>query len=908
MGMPLSPSSKPGPARLPNAPAADPQAMDGTPPCDALDHAPLELRALARVLPRAAQPMVVVWGPEQVLLHNDAACRLLGGAPPPGASLQSAGGDWALLSGLVERTEPVAGQVLQHGPTAVRWSATPLHDDGGRAAGVLLTADAAPSLPQPDPRAELVAAISHASPDVIFAKDRSGRLLFANPATLRLVGKPAEQVLGRRDADFIDDPEAACRVMENDQRIMASGQEEEIEEIVPGPDGSYRVWLSRKMPYRDGEGRVVGLLGISRDITRRKELEDELHRSRAELQAILDSITDGLAVLDRSWRYTYFSEQGARMLGLRREDIVGQDFWQLFPHARTTRFGAEYQRVMETRQPSHFEDYYPEPLNMWVECRCYPSRDGISVFFRDVTQRHTAETALRASESRLRRVFDVNPIGMVTGYADGRIVDANDAFLRIVDMTPEDVRAGRLRWDLLTPAEYLPLDEEAVRQSGEHGISAVYEKEYLLAGGRRVPVMLAVARFPETDELLAFVIDISDRKRAEQALKEADRRKDEFVATLAHELRNPMASIRTAAHLLKGGTLPRERLAWCAELIARQSQTMGLLLDDLLDVSRITSGRLELRIQPMDLHAAARSALETARPLIESKQHAVELDLQGDGLSMQADPLRIEQVLTNLLTNAAKYTDPGGRIRLLVRRDATPGQGEQVVIQVSDNGIGIEADALSAVFEMFRQVHTATHRSQGGLGIGLALTRGLVERHGGRIDAHSAGPGAGSTFTVTLPRGSQPLPSQPSALPSHPATPRWAGDGLTVLLADDNVDAANALALVLQAHGCVVHLAHDGHQAMAIATTARPAAALLDIGMPGLDGHEVARRLRGLPHGQGMRLLAITGWGQDSDRQRSRAAGFDAHLTKPVNPDEVIAWLSQASTDRLQERSTPGPI
>lgn len=912
--MPLPPSPAPGAAPAASHPVPEPQAaLDGLPQSDAPAHWPLELAALSLVVPRALQPMVVVWDAEEILLHNDAAVRLLGAPPAMGRSLEQGGPGWAALASLLGAGRAASDRLLQHGGQAVHWSATPLHDDAGMAAGILLTGQVWPESVQPDDRAELLAAISHASPDVIFAKDRSGRLLFANPATLRLVGKPPDRVLGRRDDEFLDDPQAARHVMDNDQRIMASGQEEEIEEVVPDPDGSRRVWLSRKMPYRDAQGRVVGLLGVSRDITQRKQLEDELHRSREELQAILDSITDGLAVLDCSWRYTYFSEQGARMLGLRREDIVGRNFWELFPHARTTRFGAEYERVMATRQPAHFEDYYPEPLNMWVECRCYPSRDGISVFFRDVSERHAAEAALRSSESRLRRVFEVNPIGMVTGHADGRVVDANEAFLRIVQMTPQDVRDGRLRWDLITPPEYLALDEQAVRQSLAHGISAVYEKEYALPDGRRVPVMLAVARFPETEELLAFVIDISDRKRAEQALREADRRKDEFVATLAHELRNPMASIRTAAHLLKGGELPRERLVWCADLISRQSHTMGLLLDDLLDVSRITSGRLELRIQPMDLHAAVRAALETARPLIESKQHKVELDLQGEGLPLQADPLRIEQVLTNLLTNAAKYTDPGGRIRLSVRSERGPGAPteqssqdaqevqEQAVIEVADTGIGIAPDALSAVFEMFRQVHTATHRSQGGLGIGLALTRGLVELHGGRIQATSAGPGTGSTFTVTLPLRSAAEASAPH-VPSHGPMPvaRWSGRGLPVLLADDNVDAAHALALVLQAHDCVVHVAHDGQEALALAASVSPAVALLDIGMPGLDGHEVARRLRAVPGGPGMRLLAITGWGQDSDRQRSHAAGFDAHLTKPVNPDDVIAWLSQAKPGRAE--------
>lgn len=251
----------------------------------------------------------------------------------------------------------------------------------------------------------LLRAISDTSPDVIFAKDLEGRITFANPATLRLIGRTAEEVLGRTDAEFLADKVAARQVMENDQRIMRSGEPAELEEMVPYPDGTECIWLSRKIPFRDADGRVIGLLGISRDITERKRAEEEVRAARTSLKRILDSITDGLAVLDRNWRYTYFSETGAKMLGLRADEFIGRSVWELFPHADDLLFGVEYRRAMETGQPTHFEEFYPEPLNTWLECHCYPSADGLSVYFREVNDRKRIEAekaALLENEKRLR--------------------------------------------------------------------------------------------------------------------------------------------------------------------------------------------------------------------------------------------------------------------------------------------------------------------------------------------------------------------------------------------------------------------------------------------------------------------------------------------------------------------------
>jgi two-component system CheB/CheR fusion protein len=385
--------------------------------------------------------------------------------------------------------------------------------------------------------------------------------------------------------------------------------------------------------------------------------------------------------------------------------------------------------------------------------------------------------------------------------------------------------------------------------------------------------------------------DVDEAKRLEQALRaneqslrEADRRKDEFLATLAHELRNPLAPIRSAAKILGSPRLGERELAWSRDVIARQVQHMARLLDDLLDISRITRGRLELRRGRIGLAGIVEAAVETARPLLDARRHALHVSLPEPPPDLDADPVRLAQVLANLLTNAAKYTDPGGHVELR----ATVVAGE-VRIAVRDDGIGIAPEALGRVFEMFSQVTAALDRSEGGLGIGLALVRGLVELHGGRVEARSEGLGRGSEFVVVLPL--------PPAMPAAPDTTAGAGVAARpatrrVLVADDNQDAAESLRLLLELAGHEVRVAHDGPGALEAAAEFRPDAVLLDIGMPGLNGYEVAARLRAFDWGAAPVLVAITGWGQEHDRRLALDAGFDHHLTKPIDPDLIEPLLA----------------
>jgi signal transduction histidine kinase len=387
----------------------------------------------------------------------------------------------------------------------------------------------------------------------------------------------------------------------------------------------------------------------------------------------------------------------------------------------------------------------------------------------------------------------------------------------------------------------------------------------------------------ELAHALAAQKEIEMELHQQRDWRDADRRKDEFLATLAHELRNPLAPIRQAALISKAPGATDAQKRWSHDVIDRQVQHMSLLLDDLLDISRVTRGTLALRMQPTELASVIDTAVETARPTIDSKRHVLSIDVPPEPTQFTADPLRVAQVLSNLLTNAAKYTDPEGQIRLTARCEAN-----DVVIRVKDSGIGISAAALPRVFNMFSQVHSTTDRSEGGLGIGLALAQGLIELHGGTIEASSAGLGCGSEFTVRLPR--RALTETPGPATNSTATPSIM-PRRRILIADDNRDSAETLAALLRMDGHDVTSVHDGPVALSVFCEIKPDVALLDIGMPGLTGYEVARKMRQSSAGASLKLIAITGWGQDIDKERAHAAGFDHHLTKPVDPQRLAELL-----------------
>ncbi|HZY19333.1 MAG TPA: ATP-binding protein [Ramlibacter sp.] len=382
------------------------------------------------------------------------------------------------------------------------------------------------------------------------------------------------------------------------------------------------------------------------------------------------------------------------------------------------------------------------------------------------------------------------------------------------------------------------------------------------------------------------VVEVTERKEAERVLQDANRAKDEFIATLAHELRNPLAPIRTGLEILKKDKANGPLSDRTRATMERQLTHMIRLIDDLLDISRINSGKIRLEIARIPLRPVVDSALEISRPAVAAAGHSLDVDVPEDDIHVMGDPTRLAQALGNLLNNAAKYTPAGGRIALRLRRE-----GAWAAIEVEDNGEGIPPDMLESIFSLFAQVRSSMDRAQGGLGIGLYLVRSLVALHGGTVAARSPGPGRGSVFTMRLPC----LPSGALALTEPPAAgAAEAPSGLKVLLVDDNVDAAETLGQVLEMADCQVRLVHDGTQVLAAAREFRPDVALLDIGLPGLNGYEVAALLRREPQFAGMRIIAITGWGAEQDRRRAQEAGFDHHLTKPVDFSALEPLLRRA--------------
>jgi signal transduction histidine kinase/ActR/RegA family two-component response regulator len=529
---------------------------------------------------------------------------------------------------------------------------------------------------------------------------------------------------------------------------------------------------------------------------------------------------------------------------------------------------------------------------------------------RSFSEAESAAAALPAELAALEKIVAEHPaqrglFEQLSAVAEQRRRQTRE----LIDMT----RAGNFdgahaiiaRGDTLKSLEtaralVAQMEAEEARVSEEHrsvAARARYTVAFAIVGTTALAVVLLV--------LVAYVtLRHNERMRrvehearralmeSEAALREADHRKDDFLAMLSHELRNPLAPIRNAARLLEAPSLTAEELQRSRSIISRQVRHMASLLDDLLDVSRITRGVLTLKKEIVDLKSLFEAAVETARPFIDAKRHRLTVEWPQEPVLLEVDSVRLTQTLTNLLTNAAKYTDPEGAIVLGFRREPP-----SLLIYVRDTGIGIAAPMLIKVFEMFSQVAPQREHSDSGLGIGLALVRGLVELHGGRVEARSAGLGQGSEFLLHLPESLLRSASQVSGIPQA-QTISAASRPLRIVIADDNRDSAETLGMLLELSGHEVFLSHTGVDALALAADKTPHVALLDIGMPGLDGYAVAERIRAQPWGASTVLIAITGWGQEDNKRRARDAGFNHHLTKPMDAavlESILAAVPRES-------------
>lgn len=503
----------------------------------------------------------------------------------------------------------------------------------------------------------------------------------------------------------------------------------------------------------------------------------------------------------------------------------------------------------------------------------------------EIAEHRQAVEATRLSETRFRTLAAATFEGIAITQ-DGRFVDVNEQLLAMLGYAREELMS------LAVVDVLLPEDRERVLCNIRAGRASDVEHGMIRRDGGLIQVEAHGQTIIEDGRAmrLTAIRDITEHKRAEATLRELDRRKDEFLATLAHELRNPLAPILSGLEIIRrtGGEDPAALKT--REMIERQVRHMVRLIDDLLDINRIRRGQVELVREPANLADIARLAIETSHPIVQGCGHTLDFEAPAEALYVEADPVRLAQALANLLNNAAKYTGPGGHIAMRIRRE-----GDEAVVSVRDNGIGIPPDMLERVFDMFAQVDPSLAKTGGGLGIGLNLVKNLVEMHGGRVKAHSEGRGRGSEFTIHLPTLDAPagLKEAPARDDGGRPPPRR-----RVLVADDNQDAALSLAALLELMGHEIRVVHDGLAAVALAESFRPGLILLDIGMPGLNGYEVCRKIREWPWARGAVIVALTGWGQDDDKRRAKAAGFDGHFTKPVDIDALEAFLADVRETR----------
>jgi PAS domain S-box-containing protein len=686
------------------------------------------------------------------------------------------------------------------------------------------------------------AAIVESSHDAIVSLSLEGKILSWNGGAARLFGYEPAAVIGK-PITVIVPPELQEEERRMLERIRSGERIEHFDTTRVASDGR-RIAVSLTVsPVRDAHGAIIGASKVARDISERQRAERALRSSEQLLTAQAQALTKLSDLSTRLWRSRRLEEGLEEMLAAVIELLGAQkgNVQLLDPESGVLTIAAA-------------QGFEPDYL----------------AFFREVRADENSACG-RALRSRRRVVIE-----------DVELEDSYRPFLPLA-------RAAGYRAVISTPL--IGADGMGLGAITTHFRSVHRPSDQELS---RLDLYLRQA----SDFIQRCIFDQVLRQN-EQALLEADRRKDEFLALLAHELRNPLAPIRYALATAKksGRTLEQQRRA--EEIVERQVAHMSRLLDDLLDISRITRGTLTLQKSRTELTLVIGAAIETARPMIEAKHHTLSLDLPEHPVQLEADAVRLAQVFANLLINAAKYTEPGGHLQLRASEEK-----HEVVVVVADDGMGIAAEMMPRLFTLFAQAHAARGRTQDGLGVGLSLVRGLVELHGGSVQARSSGAGQGSEFTVRLPVGA-PVREGPGA--DAAADHGAGGTALKVLVVDDSRDAADICATLLELSGHRVQTAYSGRRALEVAEAFRPHVLLLDIGLPDLDGYQLARTIRAAPWGQHAQLVAVTGWGQEEDRRRALEVGFDHHLTKPVAADELDGLLRalgaglRAASEQLQQ-------
>lgn len=756
----------------------------------------------------------------------------------------------------------------------------------------LRNAEAAPpTFTAPGSSEHVLRLLAHNLPQLVWIASADGTPIWLNERFLEFMGHPAD-ALSDACLARLHHPARIEHVRSHYRACITAGVPCEGEVQLMGPDGRYHWFLSRAVPLRDEHGTIINWLGTHTDITEQHRSQEERRLSDEKYRAIISSSDDAIISKDLQGIITSWNKGAERIFGYTEEEMIGEPLLRLIPPELHYEEVDILARIGRGERVDHFETVRMNARGerLHVSVTISPLRDehgvvsGASKVARDITAQKHAIDRIRESEEKFTTMFRNAPVGIVlTDATTGAIVDANPAFMAMIGRNMEDL----LSMDLLDNAVHRQPEQRARVMSLLMEQGQLRDEEVTLydRDGHMKKVLLNATsvQIGTKPHMLVHVEDITARKEAELALRQADRRKDEFLATLAHELRNPLAPLSNALQLLDLAGDDPEVGEQARRMMARQLEHMVHLVDDLMDLSRITRGVIDLRLATLDLGSILAQAVEATRPQIDRQGHTLELSPLTQACWVKGDGTRLVQVFSNLLSNAAKYTDPGGRITL-----SAMCKGDQAVISVRDTGIGIAATEIDRVFDMFAQLEPNSTRSRSGLGIGLSIVKQLVALHGGDIRVDSEGLGHGSVFEVILP-----LVPAPKRGDDDDRGEGWEAHCLRILVTDDNTDAALMLALVLRKLGHVVRTVHNGHDALATLEVFRPDVVFLDIGMPDMDGYETCRRMRVSEAGRSAHIMALTGWGQDEDKRLAREAGFDQHLVKPVGRRILLDALAR---------------
>jgi PAS domain S-box-containing protein len=785
------------------------------------------------------------------------------------------------------------------------FSLKPATDDVGRVIFIVSEARRITERKRAEEAGATLAAIVSSANDAIIST-RDAVIQTWNTGAERLLGWSAAEAIGQ-DVTLLLPPTRLHEKQDIMARLNRGEPVPHFDTVRRRKDGSL-VDVSFAISPVKLDGEIIGASAIIRDISERKLTQAALSASEERWRALLASIPGMVFTADANGENEFVNDYFYAFTGL-SPDLGLRGGWvqSVHPDDRERAY-ARWMHCVRTGEPyeNELRIRRHDGVYRWFRARGVALRDehgrivkwaGGTLDIEDIKQ---TQLALSESEERFRLLAqNIDRVFWFAELEPERVVYVSPAFEQLWGVSADRLYDNPRLWiDMIHPE-----DRSNVRRAFQNWITGrakTYNIEYrILRHDGEVHWMHdrgIVIGFKDglPYKLGGIVKDVTERKRAEEERKEADRRKDEFIATLAHELRNPLAPIRNVISLLqlKGSLQPDVQRA--RDVISRQIDHLTRLIDDLLDVSRITSDKLELRKERVNLAEVINLAVESSHPFIDQHHHKLSLLLPGKPIYLNADKIRLAQVITNLLSNAAKYTPDEGRITLSAEHN-----GEEVAVRVTDNGIGIAPNQLPNIFDMFYQANRSYEQLHGGLGIGLTLVRRLVEMHGGQVEAHSGGIDQGSEFVVHLPiRGEQARPQNETAgAEPTSATVR------RILVVDDLGEIAETLAELLRFDGHDVEIATDGLKAIEIAETFRPSVVLLDIGMPKLNGYEVASKIREQPWGKDMVLIALTGWGQEKDRNRSRQAGFNAHLLKPFDYPELSKLIANLSSCNLTDAS-----